>query len=737
MPDSPEDLLKWWKEKHKLSDTIRSSTITCGLASVLGTNTQVKKACCRNHSDLTSVISHTSECVSKMKVVGSLFTSWQVHHRMQQNIDYPAIDSRHFTQVFACITGRNSAYKDEVALFQRETGCTDTLEVVGHSSQVMEHTKNEMVTVYKNCITLNFVKRVTMCIRWEIFDLMKNDESFHSLKERNVEVAKLVDRCVKCVTELDGIVDGYGTWTPDTLQLVNKIVLAYQDKLKCTLNDADKKVAARKERKLKTAIERKLIAVDGDKVAKKNKKAKRSPAIVESTLKNLPHLVLPFLYWAKNRIDQLPLTAEYEAIRMAAHEDKKAWTSWKWGKKVRLPMFKLLPICGTKVHYIRIDQRQLVQWGFEVSEDKWWLQSVFDVYSKAANIRPLRRYSDFNSPGTFRSLCDLAENGDKGPYIPGMSIQSDGRQAKISVLSLRHVTPNLDKLFERGYTGIPSNPPTLVDVSTVTRGIYRASACVLQDLEVDRDVLAGDPGQKKPLSVVKASTRELLADKEDAVCKAVTRETCILNDEYHERIGSKKYHEYELSRRRMNTKYKEALDALQKTRKKTCNMTEMTDYIRTRLSNEEELCLELHSHKRRWLKFGVFRKQHSAIAYYVKHFLKGSKNPIVFMGDGCFPAGGHGHAPVPKKKFIRQFSQFAVLILVNEYNTSQLCPRCHSKLSDIESENTTERLRMCATKVEGSPCFKADRDSIGAVNILQKGMFQICNMALSAFERGF
>jgi hypothetical protein len=611
---------------------------------------------------------------------------------MSRNIAYPVIDSKHFTNVFACITGRKSAYGDEFALFREEVVYTDTLEVVGHSSQVMEHTKNEMVTVYKNCIALNFVKRVAMCIRWEIFDLMKNDESFGSLKERNAEVAKLVDKCVKCVTELNGIVAECGSWTPETLQLVNTIVLTYQHKLRCTLDEAGNKIEARKAEKLKTAIKRKLV--DEDKVVKTSKR-KRSLSLVEATLKNLPHLVLPFLYWAKNRVDRLSLTAEYEAIRSAAHEDKKAWREWKWGKKVRFPMFKLLPICGTKVHYIRIDQRQLVQWGFQISEDQWWLQSVFDVYSKAANIRPLRRYSDFNSPVAFERLCDLVENGDKGPYIPGMSVQSDGRQIKVSVLSLRHVTPNLEKLFERGYTGIPSKPKTRADVSNITRGIYRAGACVLRDLKVDRDVFGSDPGQNKPLCVVKASIRELLSNKDDTLIKASKTEKCILNDEYHERIGSKKSHEYELYRRKKNTEYRAAIEALQKVRKKTCNMTEMNDYIRTRLANEDELGRELHSHKRRSLKFDVFRRQHSAIAHYVKQFLKGSKSPIVFMGDGCFPAGGHGHAPVPKKKFIRQFAQFAVLILVNEYNTSKLCPKCHSKLSDIESENDNERLRMC------------------------------------------
>lgn len=209
-----------------------------------------------------------------MKVLGSLFTSWQVNHRMNQNIPYPVIDSKHFTQVFACITGRKSAYEDEFALFRKETEYTDTVEVVKHSSQVMEHTKNEMVTVYKNCIALNFVKRITMCIRWEIFDMMKNDEYFGNLKKRNVEVAKLVDKCVKCVTELNGLVDACSSWSPETLKAVNSMVLVYQDKLRSTLHDADEKVKARKEEKLRTAINRKLV--DEDKVTKENKKKKRS-----------------------------------------------------------------------------------------------------------------------------------------------------------------------------------------------------------------------------------------------------------------------------------------------------------------------------------------------------------------------------------------------------------------------------------------------------------------------------
>ena len=750
---NPETLLGQWKEKHKLHDTIRSSTITCGLCSVVSPTMRVPKGCCDDHVDIVSVINHTAECVSRMKVAGSLFASWQVHHRMQQGESYPVIDTKHFTQIFLCITGRQSKsiYNEEFTLFKQETGFADTIQIVKRISQVLEHTKNEMVTVFKNGIVLNFPKRIRSCLRWEIFNMLRDDPEFIRLRDRNAEAAKLVDKCVACVSAMKGLLTQYEPWSVETISRVNMIIESHQDELRTSLVDAHRMVEQRKQEKRDTAIKRKMnkeikmgivdqkaklnTAIE-EKKTSSQKKAKKSASLLAETLSTLPHLVLPYLYWARSRIDSLPLSQEYEEVRLSAHENKKAWKSWKFGNRVRLPMFKLLPINHTKIHFIRIDKAQLHLWGLPVPSDRWWLDEVFDVYSKTANIRPLRRYMDYRTPSSTVELCDLVDHGDKGPYLPGLSIQTDGCQIKIPILSLRNVTPNLSRLFERAYTGIPVEPEKMVDISSITRGIYKASGCVLAAKEVNRDVLGCDPGRKRPLTTCKSKVQEILHNTTNVILNSVGKEKYIDNDTYHGLIGSTDFHAYDLQRRTLNTHYKQAIEALQCVRKKTCNASQMTNYIKIKLEHEKHLSMELHTSRRKRMKFMVYRRTQSTVAKYVKDMLQGCQNPIIFFGDGCFPAGGHGYAPVPKKRFIRQFAQYAVVILVDEFHTSKLCPRCHSELSDVESTCQSERLRMCPTKVEGSPCFEADRDCIGGINIMQKGMFQLCGTPLPAFERG-
>ena len=455
------------------------------------------------------------------------------------------------------------------------------------------------------------------------------------------------------------------------------------------------------------------------------------------------HMVLPYQYWSRMRIENVPLTIEYQNIRQLAREDKKLWKQWSWGKKVRLPQYKLFPIFHTKIHFIRIDNKQLERWGMkgdnQKSNDKWWCDGIFDVYNKKANIRPLRRYKDFNSPQQMNTLSDLvvSENDKLGPYILGSSIQTDGLQIKVPVLSLRHTTPNLHKLFDRGYSGIPAKPKNLVDLSIQQKGIFKLSACAPLDPTSDRPVKSLDPGRKKVLAWVKSIIKDVMNDRETSVKENVNASDCFTNSDYHDRIGSTNQQKYEIKRREENCAYKTSIDKLQTVTQRTVDHDEMSAYIKKRLEVEPVREDELYNDKRRGLKFKVFRLQQKGLSYYAKQICDGNPDVIILMGNGTFSPGGSGYAAVPKKKFIREMAQFNVVVLVDEYNTSKCCPLCYEELHDVmhQSKEESERLRVCPTIVEGLPCLIADRDGIGAMNIMQKGLFALCSQPLSAFER--
>ena len=126
--------------------------------------------------------------------------------------------------------------------------------------------------------------------------------------------------------------------------------------------------------------------------------------------------------------------------------------------------------------------------------DQWWCTHVarrvrsdlyFDMMT-CAHMRP------------WMSIDMVADSDKLGPYLPGCSIQTDGLQIKVPVLSLRNMTPNLNKLFEKGYYGIPSKEPKnkndKVNLSLQTRGVFRSRACLPLDPESDQSIMGIDPG---------------------------------------------------------------------------------------------------------------------------------------------------------------------------------------------------------------------------------------------------
>ena len=75
----------------------------------------------------------------------------------------------------------------------------------------------------------------------------------------------------------------------------------------------------------------------------------------------------------------------------------------------------------------------------------------------------------------------------------------------------------------------------------------------------------------------------------------------------------------------------------------------------------------------------------------------------------------------------------ACVLLVDEYCTSKLCPYDFSELQDMGN-----RIRQCQTENHGATAnqlFTMDRDVIGSMNILQKGVFHLLGRNLQPLYR--
>ena len=64
--------------------------------------------------------------------------------------------------------------------------------------------------------------------------------------------------------------------------------------------------------------------------------------------------------------------------------------------------------------------------------------------------------------------------------------------------------------------------------------------------------------------------------------------------------------------------------------------------------------------------------------------LRGDEIPLIAYGAARFASGGRGERSVPVKGMQRLLRQTYPTVLVDEYNTSKMCPKCHVPLQHVK-----------------------------------------------------
>jgi hypothetical protein len=128
----------------------------------------------KNIVDFKTTINEIVSWVSDLKLISSSFNNYLWTKLLDKNQELPEINDCFFTQLFKAVSGRNSVYDTYFKEYAIQTGLHLYFPWMSGTSQVICHVKNEMTTVSKNNIIVNFYSRTKATIRWRLLNLLPN-----------------------------------------------------------------------------------------------------------------------------------------------------------------------------------------------------------------------------------------------------------------------------------------------------------------------------------------------------------------------------------------------------------------------------------------------------------------------------------------------------------------------------------------------------------------------------------
>lgn len=706
-------------------------------------------------------IERTVLWVSKLKAQMSLFANWLMLYLLnEEHVQLPKLGRPFFCDVMAAVTNRQSSYTTHYQTFCQQTGhqCIDWQP---GNSQILEHVRAEMVTVASTYLVNNFFARKLMFLRWK----MANTISTYLLSLPQKDQKRLLYAITQRLLHDKGgqLIDYENIQNfPESPNLRESIFnLAHENvnqmtSLRTRLSDRvrDKWVA-------------KKMSNPKNPVTREEALEKFNALSLSSLIKEDPMGVLYYYHQQHLQIQDLPLSRVYRDYTDSAKNDektekKKTWPFWK---KLKLPSFSPLPFNTTSRQFIRIDKKTLKEWNLKsnIYDEGLWMNNVFNLYSskKKGRIHQFQEWKHLNKLEDVELI--LRDDRDRGrfdpqihcPVLPGASFTTDGISVHIAAYTFPSKHPNVPKLPDRGYSGITSK--VKVGIQDHATGVFKLESMkTIQQVQEfgNCDLVGVDPGCIEVVAHSRIATTDCLQipnseqARYDMLDRAKTQSASYSEERYKKNTGRLQAEEKEQQRRQHIQSYKNSLEMLNQVHKKTFDIGKMTTYATARRNATFGLEQELHNRKRsihRRTRFvrtqrtiahiaftvggGPCRSERRALRKKTEEMLERRKK-IIFFGRAQW-SGVKGHVTVPRKKLIHVLACNHLVLLVDEYCTSKLCPYDFQELQDIG-----DRVRQCQTVTHGATVdqlFTMDRDVIGSMNILQKGMFHLLGRDLVHF----
>ena len=167
---------------------------------------------------------------------------------------------------------------------------------------------------------------------------------------------------------------------------------------------------------------------------------------------------------------------------------------------------------------------------------------------------------------------------------------------------------------------------------------------------------------------------------------------------------------------------------------KTTDVERIAQSIVFHQANVDNNCiLKLTPKKFERLKFFMNTKKKKTIHTFLSQLVRrsGETKPIMYYGNGQFAPGGKGQRSVPCK-WVKQECKhyFTWCYSVDEFRTSQICPKCNNCLLDLRKHLRKRSksgrrviilrgLKFCNSDDCKSHHYK-NRDDVGCTNVYQK-----------------
>lgn len=356
------------------------------------------------------------------------------------------------------------------------------------------------------------------------------------------------------------------------------------------------------------------------------------------------------------------------------------------------------------------------------------MNNIFNLYSskKKGRIHQFCEWKHLNKLEDIELI--LRDERDRGlfdpkihcPVLPGASFTTDGISVHIAAYTFPSKHPNVSKLPERGYSGVTSK--IKVGLQDHTTGVFK-----LESMKTFRnvqefgncDLIGVDPGCIEVVAHSRIAAEQCLQinnpshleeARQSMLNQAKDQFGSYSEERYKNNTGRLLAEAKERQRRKHVQSYKESLEMLNQVYKKTLDLGNMTLYATARCSAAFGLEQELHNKKRsihRRTRFARTQRTIAHIAFTIgggpsrserralckkKDEMLERRKKVIFFGRGQWSCV-KGHVTVPRKKLIHVLACNHLVLLVDEYCTSKLCPYDFQALQDIG-----DRVRQCQTE---------------------------------------